>query len=61
MKKITKRKSVLLLSTGLFVIAISQLLTHYVEVSDVANGAFFGIGFGLMLTATIFGKFKAVH
>jgi hypothetical protein len=61
MKKITKRKSVLLLSTGLFVIAISQLLTHYVEVSDVTNGSLIGIGFGLLLTALIFGSFKKAH
>lgn len=61
MKKITKRKSIILMSFGLFVIATSQIFSHLLELPDFAKGSFIGIGIGLLLTATIFGNFKTVQ
>ncbi len=51
--KPNKKKALLLLITGLFAIALSQLLSQYIEVSDVLKGISTGIGFGLMALALI--------
>lgn len=51
--KPSKKKALLLLITGLFAIALSQLLSQYIEVSDVLKGISTGIGFGLMAVALI--------
>jgi hypothetical protein len=56
MKKITKRKSLILMSIGMFVIAVSQILSHFVELPDLTKGLFFGIG--MLLLAIIFSNFK---
>ncbi|TPN82888.1 hypothetical protein [Aquimarina algicola] len=58
MKKITKRKSLLLLSIGMVIIATSQVFSQYFEIPDMAKGSFIGVGIGLLLTSLIFGKFK---
>ncbi|WP_178984543.1 hypothetical protein [Winogradskyella helgolandensis] len=58
MKKITKRKALILLSIGMFVIATSQVFSYYFELPDLAKGSFVGIGIGLLLTSLIFGNFK---
>ena len=58
MKKMTKRKTVLLLCIGMFVIATSQISFQYVALNDLVRGAFMGIGIGLLLTAMILGSFK---
>jgi hypothetical protein len=59
MKKITKRKALILLSIGIFIIATSQVFSHYIELPDLANGSLIGIG--LLLTSLIFGNFKTVR
>ncbi|MFT5754104.1 MAG: hypothetical protein ACI924_001331 [Flavobacterium sp.] len=61
MKKITKRKALILLSIGIFIIATSQVFSHYIELPDLANGSLIGIGIGLLLTSLIFGNFKTVR
>ncbi|MFS4466771.1 hypothetical protein [Maribacter sp. 2210JD10-5] len=58
MKKITKRKTLILLSIGMFVIAASRVFSQYYEVSDLAKGSFVGIGIGLLFMSLIFGNFK---
>ncbi|WP_405576893.1 hypothetical protein [Winogradskyella sp. Asnod2-B02-A] len=58
MKKITKRRTLILISFGMFVIATSQIFSHFIELSDLMKGAFTGIGIGLLLTSLIFGNFK---
>jgi hypothetical protein len=34
MKKIINRKSVILMSSGMFIIAVSQIFSHFVELPD---------------------------
>ncbi|WP_034921640.1 hypothetical protein [Gillisia sp. CAL575] len=50
-----KRKIQLLqlISVGLIIIALSQIIWHYLELSDFYKGASIGIGFGLMLLAIL--------
>lgn len=61
MKKISKKKTMLLMSVGTLVIGASQIIAHYMQPNDLTKGFFWGIGIGLLLTALIFGKFKTVQ
>ncbi|UMB61181.1 hypothetical protein MHL31_03005 [Lutibacter sp. A80] len=61
MKKITKRKTLILLSIGMFVIAASQIFSQYFVLPDFAKGSFIGIGIGLVLMSLILGNFKTVR
>ena len=61
MKKTTKRKSLILMSIGMFVIAVSQIFSHFVEFPDLTKGLFFGIGIGMLLLAIIIGNFKTAQ
>ena len=56
MKKIINRKSVILMSSGMFIIAFSQIFSHFVELPDLTKGLFFGIGIGMLLLAIIIGN-----
>ena len=58
MQKLTRGKALILLSIGMFVIATSQVFSHYFELADLAKGSFIGIGIGLLLSAMIFGNFR---
>ena len=58
MKKIINRKSLILMSIGIFVIAVSQIFSHFVKLPDLTKGLFFGIGIGMLLLAIIIGNFK---
>ncbi|MBG6129217.1 hypothetical protein IWQ46_000675 [Aquimarina sp. EL_35] len=51
----------MLLSMGLLIIALTQIFSHYIELPDLAKGAFTGIGIGILLIALFLGKFKSVH
>ena len=62
MKKIINRKSVILMSSGIFIIAVSQIFfCHFVELPDLTKGLFFGIGIGMLLLAIIFGKYRTAQ
>ena len=61
MKKIINRKSVILMSSGMFIIAVSQIFSHFVELPDLTKGLFFGIGIGMLLLAIIFGKYRSAQ
>lgn len=61
MKKIINRKSVILMSSGIFIIAVSQIFSHFVELPDLTKGLFFGIGIGMLLLAIIFGKYRTAQ
>ena len=58
MKKITKRKALILLPIGMFIIASSQVFSYYFELPDLAQGSFVGIGIGLLITSLFFGNNK---
>ena len=58
MKKIVKRKSLILMLTGMFVLAASQIFSHFVQFPNLGKGLLFGIGIGMLLLATIFGNFR---
>lgn len=58
MKKNSKRKTLILFSIGLFVIASSQLLSQFTEITDMTRGSLMGFGIGLLLTSLMFGNFK---
>ncbi len=57
-----KRKNLVLLLTsiGLFIIAISQIIWHFLEIPDFYNGALIGIGIGLMVFTLVNGRKKQI-
>lgn len=61
MKNILRKNAIILLSLGMFVVAISQITSRFYEISDVTKGLFFGIGIGLLILAVTFGNFKTVQ
>lgn len=50
MEKITS-KSLMLLSVGLFIIAASIIIPHFVNISDLSRGLIVGMGLGMLLLA----------
>ena len=58
MKKINKRKTLTILSIGLFLIAFSQIVSHFIILNDVIKGFLMGIGIGLLITSLIIRNFK---
>ncbi|GGG97623.1 hypothetical protein GCM10011416_14580 [Polaribacter pacificus] len=58
MKNNSKRKTLILFSIGLFVIASSQLLSQFTEITDMMKGSLMGFAIGLLLTSLMFGNFK---
>lgn len=60
MKKISKKNALILLTAGMFVIATSQIMNRFMELSDLAKGIFIGIGIGLLILSAKFGNFKTV-
>jgi len=51
-----KRKVQLLISIGILMVAISQIIWHYLEIPDFLNGTLIGLGIGLLLFAIIKGN-----
>jgi hypothetical protein len=49
------------MSSGMFIIAVSQIFSHFVELPDFTKGLFFGIGIGMLLLAIIFGKYRTAQ
>lgn len=60
MKKISKKNTRLLMVIGVLVISITLIITHYLKLSDFAQGVFMGIGLGLLFLSLKFGRFKAI-
>lgn len=50
---ISNKKASILLATGLFVMAGSQILSQYYPLSDIANGCLVGVSLGLMILGII--------
>ncbi len=61
MKRISKKRALILLSVGMFVIATSQIISRFADLSDLAIGLFNGIGIGLLILSVTFGNFKTVQ
>ncbi|MDY8135383.1 hypothetical protein [Aquimarina sp. 2201CG5-10] len=49
MNRVSKRKSALLISAGILVIAFTQISSQYIALSDLAKGLLTGIGIGTLL------------
>ncbi|REH50408.1 hypothetical protein C7448_10419 [Tenacibaculum gallaicum] len=60
MKNLTHKKSLILLSVGIFIIASLQILTRYTEISDMMQGLGIGLGIGLLVTSIIGRKLKHI-
>ncbi|MGA8853411.1 MAG: hypothetical protein WB492_04460 [Christiangramia sp.] len=61
MKNLTRKRTLLLIAIGLFVIAIGQIIFRYTidtKAYDFLLGAIEGLGIGLMIVALIKGSFK---
>lgn len=61
MKTTTKRNSLILMSSGMFIIATSQVFSHFVELPDLAKGLFFGIGIGFLILAVTLRNYKTAQ
>ena len=46
------------MSSGILIIVVSQIFSHFVELPDLTKGLFFGIGIGILLLAIICGKYR---
>lgn len=51
MEKITSKKSLMLLSVGIFIIAASLIIPHFVNISDLSRGLIVGMVLGMLLLA----------
>jgi len=49
------------MSSEMFIIAVSQIFSHFVELPDLTKGLFFGIGIGMLLLVIIFGKYRTAQ
>lgn len=58
MNGLNRKRTQILLIIGLITLALSQILTHYMELSDLGNGAFTGVGIGMVLVALGKSKIK---
>ncbi|WP_131726179.1 hypothetical protein [Chryseobacterium sp. Leaf405] len=57
-KRTPKKNALIIMIIGMFVIATSQIISHFVKLPDLAKGSFIGIGIGLLILSVIFGNFK---
>jgi len=60
MKKISQKKALFLLISGLLIVATSQGFSQLGDLPEFLKTTSAGVGIGLLLTALIFGNFNAV-
>lgn len=58
MKRNPKKNALILMTTGTFVIATSQILNRFIELTDFTKGSLIGIGIGFLILSVIFGNLK---
>lgn len=58
MKRNPKKNALILMTTGIFVIATSQILNRFIELTDFTKGSLIGIGIGFLFLSVIFGNLK---
>ena len=61
MKRTMKNKALVLLSIGIFIISVTQLISQFIGLNDIVKGISIGFGIGLLLIAIIFGNLKTIH
>jgi hypothetical protein len=61
MKRLSKRKALMLISIGMFVMVFTQIFSHYTELPDLTKGLFTGVGMGLLLLALITVNSNSAH
>ncbi|MFK7114921.1 hypothetical protein V3468_10800 [Flavobacterium oreochromis] len=59
MERNLKKNVLILMITGIFVIATSQILNRFIELTDFTKGALIGIGVGFLLLSVTFGNLKS--
>lgn len=57
MKNLSNKGSMIAMMTGLFIIALTQIISRMVECSDCAKGLGMGIGIGFLLLSFLYRKF----
>jgi hypothetical protein len=58
MRKTARNKTLILISTGLFIISITEIFSRFITITDFAKGSTIGIGVGLLLTAISLSHFR---
>ena len=48
-----KKKSLILIVAGMFVIVTSQFITHFASTTDFFSGALLGLGIGIMFLGLV--------
>jgi hypothetical protein len=61
MKNLSKNPYTVFIPIGLFVIAMAQITSHYMDYPDFAIGVFNGIGIGLMIWSFLGKKLHPAH
>lgn len=61
MEKASKRKTIVLLSTGIFLISMSLIVSNYYELPDFIKGITFGIGIGLLVRSIMTKNLKYIR
>ena len=51
MKSLRSNKKKLLVIAGLLIIAVAQIITHYIDSQDSITGTISGLGIGLLIGA----------
>jgi len=59
MNGLNRKRTQILLIIGLITLTSSQILSHYMELSDLGSGTFTGVGIGMILVALGKSKIKA--
>ncbi|KAF2326459.1 hypothetical protein [Flavobacterium ginsenosidimutans] len=57
MEKITNKKTLFLLSIGIFIIAASVILPNFFKISDFSRGLLVGTGIGFIIKSDLFSIF----
>lgn len=56
MSRLTKRNALILLSIGMLIITSVQVLSHYLQLSDIVKVAITSVGIGVLIVAVFIKK-----
>ncbi len=60
MKNLSIKNAVILRTVGILIITGSQIISHFVQLSDLTKGLFMGVGIGMLLISLNIRKLKKV-